>query len=78
MKRHTIGAPQMPFQGLTIGQIYSKVVHDGARPPLDAFSAAKAQREGERPALEVYADLLQACWAEEPGARPRFKEVPKP
>ena len=66
---------QMPFQGLTIGQIYSKVVHDNARPPLHAFSEAKEQSAGERPALNVYTDLLQRCWSTEASSRPRFQEV---
>ena len=66
---------QMPFQGLTIGQIYSRVVHDGARPSLDVFSTAKEQCAEERPALEVYTDLLQRCWSAEAPLRPRFKEV---
>ena len=68
----------MPFQGLTIGQIYSRVVHDCARPPLDAFSAAKGRSAEERPALEVYTDLLQRCWSAEASSRPRFAEVRVP
>ena len=58
-----------------MGQILLKVVHDGARPPLDAFSTAKEQCAEERSALEVYTDLLQRCWSAQPSARPRFKEV---
>ena len=65
----------MPFQGLTIGQIYSRVVHDCARPPLDAFSAAKQRSPQERPALEVYMELLQSCWSAWPASRPGFTEV---
>ena len=68
----------MPFQGLSVGQIYSRIVHDCARPPLDAFCAAKERAAEERPALEVYTDLLQRCWAAEPSLRPRFTEVRTP
>ncbi len=66
---------QMPFQGLTLGQVYSRIVHDGAHPPLDAFNAAKEQSVDERPALEAYTGLLQRCWSAEAPLRPRFKQV---
>ena len=69
------GVPQVPFQGLTIGQVYSRVVHSGARPPLDAFDAAKERSAEERPSLAAYTALLVACWAAEPSSRPRFKQV---
>ena len=60
-----------------MGQIYVKVVHDGARPPLDAFGAAQERCADERPALEAYTGLLQRCWSAQPSARPRFKQVPR-
>ncbi len=66
---------QVPFQGLSADQIYSGVVHERARPPLDAFSAAKQRSPQERPALEVYMELLQSCWSAWPSSRPGFSEV---
>ena len=66
---------QVPFQGLTIGQVYSRVVHSGARPTLDPFRAAQEQCTEERPALEAYTALLEACWSAEPSSRPRFKQA---
>ena len=67
--------PQVPFQGLTIGQVYSRVVHSGARPPLDAFDAAKERCAEERPALAAYTALLEACWSAQPSSRPLFKQA---
>ena len=66
---------QMPFQGLTIGQVYSRVVHNRARPPLVAFDAAQERCAEERPALVAYTALLEACWSAEPSMRPSFKQV---
>lgn len=66
---------QTPFQGLTFGEIYSSVVQYGARPPLDAFSAAEERCMEQRPALAAYTALLQACWSAEPASRPPFKQV---
>ena len=65
----------MPFLGLTMGQIYMRVVHDNGRPTLDAFTAAKERCAQERPALVAYTDLLQCCWSAERSSRPSFKEV---
>lgn len=61
----TLRVLQVPFERMTVGQIFFAVVHKKQRPPIP---------EGAPPA---YAQLMQQCWADDAKERPVISEVLK-
>lgn len=66
----------MPFANLTVGQVFFAVVHEKTRPALDIIDKAKQDLpEEDHRTLDMYADLMQRCWAEAPSVRPTFPQI---
>lgn len=61
----TLRVLQVPFERMTVGQIFFAVVHQKQRPPIP---------EGAPPA---YVQLMQQCWADDAKERPVISEVLK-
>ena len=53
-----------PYQDMPLMQVVVSVVRDGMRPPIPDTHAATP-----------YADLMRACWSEEPPQRPSFDDI---
>ena len=68
---------QVPFADLKVGQVFFAVVHENMRPPLDVVDQAKVDlpEEEDHHTLDMYAGLMQRCWAEAPSLRPTFPEI---
>lgn len=56
---------QIPFNAMTVGQIFFAVVQEKQRPPLPKGLPA------------AYVDLMQRCWSSEPGERPSITDILK-
>ncbi len=53
----------MPFNGMTIGQVFWAVAVNDQRPDIPPECPPE------------YAELMQACWAREPSERPGFSSI---
>lgn len=60
---------------MTFCQVFFAVVNERMRPPLDAFERAKANFPDDAPLVDLYMDLMQRCWADEPAHRPPFTAI---
>lgn len=58
-----------PFAGLSHGEIVQRVVLQGARPRFPTSSSGPASLP------PGYITLAEACWAQDPMARPGWEEV---
>ena len=66
----------MPFANLTVGQVFFAVVHEKTRPALDVIDKAKQDLpEEDHRTLDMYANLMQRCWAEASSVRPTFPQI---
>lgn len=58
---------ERPFKGMDMKTFFNDVIERGKRPPVDGHCTA-----GMPPA---YKELMQACWAADPAARPSFEFI---
>ncbi|KAL4452590.1 hypothetical protein ABPG75_008252 [Micractinium tetrahymenae] len=65
---------QLPWQGESqypnVGQVLA-----GKRPPVPPAAQLPSPAAGAWTGLPAYLALMEACWAQEPGQRPRFTDI---
>lgn len=60
---------------MTSCQVFFAVVNERQRPTLDAFDRALLEVPEDKHVIEMYLDLMQRCWADEPARRPPFTDI---